>query len=460
MDQALVSEAVYEKYFVPTMKKRDKFIGVELEMPIVNLSGSAVDFSVVHKLTGAFAQHFQMHPTNIDDEGHICSLLNDENRDDLSYDCSYNNLELAMGRARDLNKIQERFLVYYSFIQDFFAPYGYTLTGMGVNPFRKINHGVPILNERYRMLFHYLGLYQNHRHPAFFHPYPDYGTFTSASQVQIDVDYSNLVDIVNVFTKLEPLKALLFANSVMPEDEPGMTCVRDMLWENSMHGLNPKNVGLHEQEFRNAGELLAYIKQTSMYCTMRNGRYLNFHPVPLLEYFASPSITGEYWNGRAYETVRIEPELSDLAYHRTFKFQDVTFRGTVEFRSCCCQPVADSMTVAAFHVGLAEVLGELKVLLDDEKVLSGNGLTTSELRRTFCRGKLPGFVDEEKLRLLELSVLDLAQKGLSQRGFGEEHFLKPLYDRVRRKSNPALDYLRSLENGAEVRDIVRSYAQI
>ena len=46
---------------------------------------------------------------------------------------------------------------------------------------------------------------------------PDFGTFTSASQVQLDVSYDQLTDVINVFGLLEPYKAILFANSYLPD---------------------------------------------------------------------------------------------------------------------------------------------------------------------------------------------------------------------------------------------------
>ena len=39
-------------------------------------------------------------------------------------------------------------------------------------------------------------------------------------------------------------------------------------------------------------------------------------------------------------------ELEDLQYLRTFKYEDLTYRGTVEFRSCCTQPIPDGKIVA------------------------------------------------------------------------------------------------------------------
>jgi len=460
MNENIILETLYEKYINPTKKKRDKFIGIEIEIPIVNLNNEPVDFSVVHLLTDAFAFQFKMEPIGIDDEGHIYSLQNHENGDNLSYDCSYNNLELSMGKEKNLNVLYQRFKEYYIFINTFMYQHHQTLTGMGINPFRKKNHNVPIPNERYRMLFHHLESYKEYNHPEFFHNYPDYGMFSSASQVQIDVNYSDLLDTINTFSKLEPIKAILFSNSVMPEDESDARCVRDMFWENSMHGLNPKNIGMFDHELTSEEDLFEYIKETSLYCIMRNGKYINFAPIPLLEYFNQNQLSGEYWNGETYESITFHPQIEDLQYHRTFKFEDLTYRGTIEFRSCCCQPIADSMTVAAFHVGLITVLDQLKTLLDNDQVLYGHSMEAAELRQAFCQGKTPEFIDEDALQSLILSILDIARSGLEKRGLGESHFLAPLYDRAKRKSNPATDYLIALANDVPVRELVFEYAAI
>jgi len=460
MDESIVVEALYKKYIAPTKEKREKYIGIEIEIPIINLSGEAVDFNLVHKLTDVFAQQFLMVSIGVDDEDHTYSLQNYENGDNLSYDCSYNNLEFSMGKEQNINVLYARFKTYYSFANVFLKSNNHTLTGMGINPYRKSNRCVPILNERYRMLFHYLGQYEKHSHTAFFHPYPDFATFSSASQVQIDVEYSDLVDTINVFSKLEPIKALLFSNSVMPEEEEGVLCVRDMLWENSMHGINLKNIGMFEQELKNQEDLFEYIKQTSIYCTMRDGRYVDFAPIPVLEYFDRQYVQGERWNGTAYESFTFEPDIEDLKFLRTFKFEDLTFRGTIEFRSCCCQPIADSMTVAAFHIGLIQTIDKLKILLDQDNVLYGHGITVSELRKIFCRGEIPAYVNVDALQKLVLEVLNLAKEGLEKRGFNEAHFLEPLFERAMEKKNPALKYLEDLAQGIPISELILRYAEI
>ena len=117
---------LYDRFIKPTEKKRESFIGVEIEIPIVNLNNEAVDFSVVHKLTAVFLNEFNFTPTGFDEEGHVYSAVNRENGDVFSYDCSYNNMEFSFGKEKNLHVIHERFKLYYGFVQDFFKPYNYT----------------------------------------------------------------------------------------------------------------------------------------------------------------------------------------------------------------------------------------------------------------------------------------------------------------------------------------------
>ena len=42
MERERVYQAIYDKYIAPTKVVRKNYIGVELEMPVVNLSGNTV----------------------------------------------------------------------------------------------------------------------------------------------------------------------------------------------------------------------------------------------------------------------------------------------------------------------------------------------------------------------------------------------------------------------------------
>ncbi|MBQ8922094.1 MAG: glutamylcysteine synthetase [Oscillospiraceae bacterium] len=461
MNSEQLSAALYEKYISPTKKRRAPSIGIEIEMPVVNLNGEAVSEETIIRTADAFRAHFGFEPSGTDANGDVNSMTEPETGDNLSFDCSYSNLELSFGKDDSLHALHQRFVSYYRCLQDLLAPHGYTLTGMGINPNYNINHNQPIPNERYRMLYHYLHSYSEYgAEPGRrFHERPDFGTFTSASQVQLDAEYDTLIDTINVFGLLEPYKALLFANSYLP-DYPDYLCSRNMLWEHSMQGYNPHNIGMFAQPLRSVDELLEYIKSQSVYCTMRDGKYVNFKPVAVRDYFTRSEISGEYFDGKTYRSIRFAPERGDLQYLRTFKFEDLTYRGTIEYRSSCCQPIRDVMTVAAFHTGLSTQLPALRELLEHDTVIYGHGYSADELQHMLSLRELPGFLDRSAVSAQLCRILDLAAAGLDAQGRHESEFLAPLYDRARNLTNPAKDMLQRLESGVPMKQIIADYAEV
>ena len=116
---------------------------------------------------------------------------------------------------------------------------------------------------------------------------------------------------------------------------------------------------------------------------------------PLMDYFSSRCIEGEYFDGSRYQKISIHPEISDLQYLRSFKFEDLTFRGTIEFRSVCEQPVKEIMASGAFHAGLMENLHKLTEILEQDDVIYHKGYNASELRRMFVKREGNGFFSRE-----------------------------------------------------------------
>ena len=461
MTKEEILSRLYDRYIKPTETKKDSFIGVEIEMPIVNLEHRAVDFEIVHRLTSAFLKEFGFIPTGTDEQGNIYSALNQDNGDIFSYDCSYNNMEFSFGKEKDLHSIHGRFYRYYAFVQDFFGPYNYTLTGMGINPNRLVNNNVPIENGRYKMLFHHLSSFSKYACiPMYFHRYPQFGMFSSASQVQLDVTKETAPLVIDTFNQLEPVKALLYNNSVLLGENEELLCCRDMLWENSTHGINPHNVGMYDCEIRTVDDILNYISTSAIYCVERDGKYLNFRPVNILEYFNTNTLTGEYLENGEIRSMEFHPQPEDISYLRTFKFEDLTYRGTIEFRSACCQPISDVMSVSAFHLGLLNKTSELSDLMKNDRSLYNNGYNAVELRRQLVCNELPAYINIDGMYLLAQSVLDLCKEGLAERGFGEEIYLAPLYDRVEKRTNPARSMLERLKNGDKINDIVKDYGRV
>lgn len=457
-----VRKKLYDRFIEPTTHGKKDFVGIEVEMPIINLDKKAVDFVVVHQVTAQFQKSFKIFQyQTIDHDGHVCSLINKDNGDIISYDCSYNNIEFSFGKEVNLYDVYERFKIYYNFFKDEFGKYNHTLTGMGINPYRIYNNHIPIPNERYQMLYHHLCTYSRYsKLPKYFHEHPEYGMFASSSQVQLDVEYDDLIKTINVFNKLEPLKALLFSNSVLLGENENLLCCRDMLWRDSTHGINPHNIGMYETELESMEDLKAYLESLNIYCTMRDGAYINFPTINIMEYFNQDEIEGEYCTQQEYKDIIIKPQLDDIEYLRTFKFLDLTYRGTIEYRSCCTQPIEDVLTVAAFQLGLKHNLDKLGHLLENDRVIYHQGYNPTELRKFFVQKELPGFINEDELYQLLHDVVELSFEGLEKRGYGEEVFLSPLYNRIDERTNPAKQMLDLLDKDFTLEEIIIQYGKL
>ena len=427
---------IFERFIKPLNEEKGHFVGVEIELPIVNLRKGPVSFDLVHRMTEQFVSDRQFSKIQRDEDGWIYLAEHAETGDTLSFDCSYNTLEFSFGRSEDIHSVADRFYSYIDSVQAYFLPEEHTLTGMGINPAYRFNQSEPVANGRYRMLYDYLRSYSEYDDSTVpFHHFPSYGMFTAASQVQLDVTKDNVLEAINTFNRLEPLKALLFANSVWDQN-PDILINRDWLWVNSLHGINPHNVGLLRDELRTIDDLVNYISSMSMYCTERDGHYLYFRPMSVKQYFEQTKVTGYWHDQNGKHSLVFTPQTSDIAYLRSFKYVDLTFRGTLELRSVCTQPIAESFASAAFHAGLMEMLPELTQLLQDADIYR-QGLTPYVMRELLGRQSIPAFLDKKEVSELLIRILDLSRKGLYQRGFKEAHFLDPLYHRARGLTNPA-----------------------
>ena len=457
MTTTQLDEALYRRYILPTQRPRKRYVGVELEYPVVNLSGAAVNFQIVHHLTDLFVTQFAFDELHRDDEGEIYSAVSSLTGDCLSYDCSYNTLELSFGKEENIHVLNRRFRRYYTFIQQQLLRFGHMLTGMGINPNYRQNHNAPVPNGRYRMLLNHLSSYEKYGDILPFHDHPNFGLFACASQVQLDVEEEQIPQTLQVFGKLEPFKTLLFANSLFREDG-GWILARDHFWRDSMHGYNPQNVDYYPDSIKRTEDLIRYLRTMSIFCTERDGHYVNFTPMPAEAYFSADSVVGEYNEDGVRRELCFRPRLEDLPHLRSYKLEDLTYRGTIEYRSICQQPVSQVFAPAAFHAGLAEQIPALDEFLSRDASLFGHGLDAGRLRDLLNRGVYPDYMDAEQVSTALIGILDLAWSGLRARGFGEECFLEPLYVRAERLLSPALELADGLSRGLPMYHFIKRFA--
>lgn len=449
-----VRKALGEKLFQPMQRLATDQVGVEFEFPVVNLFGSAVDFAVCHETAEQFCAHFNFGQVQRDRNGEIYSATSEACGDNLSFDCSYNTMELSFGPEETIDILKARFEGYFTFLQDVLKAHGHALTGMGINPRRDCNVMAPVPVGRYEMLFNYLRDC-DHVQGSHAGQTPAFGLYACASQIQMDVTEENVCEMLNTLNLIEPYKAVLFANSVSKDRKKLLS--RDDFWRYSNHGTNPKNAYLYEKHFKTPQDILDYAMETSLFCAERNGRYLYFPQIAIQDYFARETVTGYYRDGGEMHAMTFKPELSDLQYFRTYHLNALTFRGTVECRSVCTQPVKELWAAPAFHAGIVRQLKEVQDLIADSAFAKTD---PGELRAKLCKRDWDEAISKKELKRVVTELLKISEAGLQTRGYGEENYLEPLWDRAERLSSPGRDFAEALEQGRSLEKLILDYGSL
>jgi gamma-glutamylcysteine synthetase len=457
----ITTEAMFNKYIKPTIHNHSHYIGIELENPIVNLDMKANDIEVIHGVMQEFIKN-DYHVLENDADGYPTALIDHETGDSVTFDCSYNNLEFSLGKGENLHEINDRLDRLYGIAQNYLLAHNHCLTGLGVNPLWQENDPRPVDSPRYQMLMNYLESYEKYtdKKPNFFHKYPKYGGFVSASQVQLDLNEDTMFERINYMNRLEPVKAYLFANSYLWNEEWDTLISRDVMWEESMHGVYRENIATFSREYKDSDDFLKHVQETSMFCTKRGEKYYYFYPIQVQDYMNTNEIEAFYYDeeSKSTKTEMISPVLSDFEFHRAYPVQDITARGTVEFRSLCAQPLDEKLSVAAFHLGLFENFDKLVELLDQDEYAWLNVDDLRVLRRGYSRREL-SMEDDERMQELAGKVVLVAKDGLAKRGLGEETYLCSVSKRAALGQSPAKEAFEYLENNS-MADLVKKFAGI
>ena len=414
-----------KRYLENIKEKPDLFVGVELEYPVVNLEGKATDIEVVKELFWYLSSVLKFTVEKVDDFGNPIQLLDPVSRDTILFEVAYTTVEFAFGRAKSIQEVEERFNFYMATIQNKLGEANHAIVGCGIHPNWDKNENCPVAYPRYQMLMDYLNLSRNVT-KSDLHHFPEYGAFICGSQVQLDVSKSNFLRVINAFTQIEAAKAYLFANSEFSGADWDTKISRDIFWEESMHGIYPENVGVNARLFKDEEDFFDYLDHSAIFTAERDGQTYYFYPVQARNYLTTPEIQAFTLNG---DEVLIYPQEEDFQTHRSYQYQDLTTRGTVEFRSVCTQPLDRTFASAAFHLGLLVNLDKLEAYLETAPFFKEFGRNYKFLRRQFSKKKL---TDEEETTIIEFSkdLLLLAEEGLEMRNKQEMTYLQPLREEL------------------------------
>ena len=418
-------ELLKKRYLNNIKEHPDLFIGIELEYPIVNLEGKATDGEVVKDLFRYLPSVLGFTIEKVDDFGNPIQLFDPVSQDTILFEVSYTTIEFAFGRAESIQEVEVRFRDYMDLIQKKLSKANHAIIGSGIHPYWDKNDNQPVAYARYQMLMNYLKLSRTVLGTDL-HDYPEYGAFICGSQVQLDVSKSNYLRVINVFTQIEAAKAYLFANSEFSGADWDTKISRDIFWEESMHGIYPENVGVNARLFKDEDDFFDYLDHSAIFTAERDGQTYYFYPVQARDYLATPEIQAFALNG---DKILIYPQEEDFQTHRSYQYQDLTTRGTIEFRSMCTQPLNRTFAATAFHLGLLVNLDQLETYLQKAPFFITFGRNYKSLRRQFSKKKLT-YEEEAAISEFSKDLLILAEEGLEKRDKQEMVYLQPLRDKL------------------------------
>ena len=405
-----------EKYLSNMKEDSELFVGVELEFPIVETNGNKTNIEVTKNLFRTLANLSDFEVEKIDDEQNPIQLIHCSSKDRILFELSYNTIEFAFERARSINDVAKRFEAYLKIIQPILQENNHEIQGHGIHPLWQENDNSPVKIERYKMLMAFLAMNGTGMKT---HSYPSYGAFICGNQVQLDVRRDNYIRIFNAFNKIEAAKAYLFSNSEFSAEAWDTKIARDIFWEESLHGYYKENVGIYPKDYQSEEEFFNNLARTAIFTATREGKSYYFKPIRVEDYLDQKEITAYTADGN--EKI-IKPVKEDLKQHRSYQFQDLTARGTVEFRSVCTQPLETTFAPIAFELGLFVELEKLENFLEDSSFFKNEEQDYRKLRKKYSK-KILSKEEKEAIQSFSKDLLDIAEAGLMKRGYGEEKFL-------------------------------------
>ena len=402
-----------DKSFIQPIAHNETGIGIEIEMPLVPVSGGKVEISFIKELT-KFVISMGFTPKDTTHDKIVSVMEKEEGANAFSFDTSWNTVEFSLMYKRDLNSLYREYTSLLIPIQHFCMEHDYFLCGRGINPNYAGFDPAPIGSAIYDAYTEFLKKYTWHHDGEIFH------SLSASVQTHFDAaDVPTFLKMFRLLRKAYVFDALFFANSLPPDNafiegrpalhpiERDTLCCRDDLWKYSgAPNTQLLNVRLDtEDDYRN------YIRSLKLFIVGKDGGFAAMAPCSLDEYCSDPDWTEEMFS-----------------VFRSFEPVAPTRRGTMELRSTCVQPLDAMMEPAAFYAGLIAVADDADVLIDEIYDQYFPGLEPPQVRALLMKCSAAAL--RERLRDEGRRLLSLSVKGLEKRGFGEEKFLASLLGRL------------------------------
>ena len=400
-------------------------VGVELEFPLVSKPGRAFDLHIPYTLMDA-VRPLGYHDTRVAPDGTPLAVEDDQGNV-LTFDTCLENVEFASTSAPSLWPLYHQFRRTLEAEQKALLNADHCLLGVGFNPFLFREHNEHLIEKELTLAI--AEYFQHYRMKRRY--YKDFYCVISSEQVHFNTTVEELPLIFELFTRLDWMNILLFADSPARLDGRHYLCGRNELYMQSSFrqiGL----VGAQTLGLKTAEEIAHSYGDICLFMRKRDGATQVFAPTPAREYFQRPDA--------------LEEDIHSLDLERNIV---TTSYGPIEYRILCAQPFQQAFTPSAFNLGLRTVLPEALALARDFDAHHAMP-APNERNRQASLGCCAFSTTEDTLHYARV-LLALAKKGLRERGFGEEAMLAPLEDRPTLLDSPAAALLREEKNRGETR---------
>ncbi len=396
-------ELLYQYVTEGIIRNQKHHVGVELEYPLVPLHGKAFDPAVAPKLMSAM-ESLGYRPSRIGQNEAVLGVK-DEQGNVLTFDTCLENVEFASASAPSLWPLYHRFRETLQKEQEVLQQNGHALLGVGFNPFLSKTANPHLIESDLTLAI--AEYFQHYRMKRRY--YKDFYCVISSEQVHFNTTVDELPRIFELFTRLDWMNILLFANSPARIEGRQYLCVRNELYMRSSF----KRIGLVGAQplgLTTAEDIARSYADACLFMRRRNGRTQVFSPTQVRNYFMQPDALPE-----DIHCLDLERNIVTTSY------------GTVEYRILCSQPFGQAFAPSAFNLGLRTVVDEALELARDFDV--HHPMPAPNERNRQASLACCAFTNTTDTLHYARELLRLAKKGLIARGYGEEILLTPLENR-------------------------------
>lgn len=385
----------------PKQKPIHRTVGREAEYPVVRADGQAADARrILEHLRGRHGMLANYDP-------HIPNLIVSLQSATCNYalEVGVGTIELNSLPSQTLWEIQESLGDAMQKVVRAAAHFSWQMLGYGIQPVSPPSLRIMAPKQRYQSLYRAMG--------ASWLWY----TVTASDQCHVAIGQSELVQMLNFGNMMAPVLIALCGNSPIYNGRRSPFCSAREGRMAEIHTTEHRH-GMPLRPYSSIGDYIHTVAESTYLILKEGGEIIPSHQ-PFTAYLREHG-----------------PDFDAFLYHEHYIWNSARLRtayGTIEIRPACQQPWLEQMAAAALTVGLIEGVTQIDAYIQDEL-----GSDYWDRMRTYHLQTIRhGLAAPQPAPNFLSQVVDMAEKALQGRGYGEEALLTPIYNRLFRQQNPA-----------------------